>query len=525
MHKTIPGRQYCGYPTQKDRTVTAEYFDVVIVGAGLSGIGAARHLQHKCPDKSYVILEGRDAMGGTWDLFRYPGIRSDSDMFTLGYKFKPWLESKAIADGPSILKYVQEAAAERGVDRHIRYRHLVREADWSSSDASWTVQAERRDTGEIVRIRCGFILMCAGYYSYEQGYTPEFTGLDRFGGQVIHPQKWPEDLDYERKKVVVIGSGATAVTLVPEMSKKAEHIVMLQRSPTYMVSLPAVDIIANFLQKFLPSKMAYAITRWKNIRFQQAVYRKTRTHPEKVKQKIMHLLRKQLPPDYDVETHFTPHYNPWDQRLCLVPDNDFFLSINSGAASIVTDTIDTFTENGVQLESGKELEADIVITATGLNLVILGGAKFSVDGKPVNFPDTFSYMGMMYSDVPNIITTFGYINASWTLRADVTAEFTCRLLNHMDAAGYRKCTPRLRAEDKNMPARKWITDFSSGYMQRVMHLFPKQGDKAPWLNTQNYTEDKKIIENREIDDGVLQFSVPIDESERIDSGHLESDAA
>lgn len=505
--------------------MTVEYFDVVIVGAGLSGVGAARHLQDQCPGKSYVILEGRNAIGGTWDLFRFPGIRSDSDMYTLGYNFKPWREAKSIADGPSILKYVKETAAEQGIDQHIRYGHLVKKARWSSSDPSWTIEAQRKDTGETASIRCGFILMCAGYYSYEKGYTPEFNGLDRFAGEIVHPQEWPEDLDYRDKKVLVIGSGATAVTLVPELAKDAAHVQMLQRSPSYMVSLPDTDVIANFLRKILSEKMAYAITRRKNIRFQQTVYGRTRTHPDKVKKKLLDLVRKEMGPDYDVETHFTPHYNPWDQRLCLVPNSDFFQSVRSGDASIVTDQIETFTEKGVLLESGEELEADIIVTATGLNLVLLGGAEFVVDGQPIDISETFSYMGMMYSDVPNLVSTFGYINASWTLRADLTAEYACRVINHMDNAGYRQCTPRLRDEDKGMPARSWITDFSSGYIQRVMHLFPKQGNKAPWLNTQNYTEDKKLILNRAVDDGVLSFSNPIAETSAALSERLESDAA
>ena len=505
--------------------MTREYFDVVIVGAGLSGIGAACHLQHKCADRNYVILEGRDSMGGTWDLFRYPGIRSDSDMYTLGYKFKPWREAKAIADGPSILNYVKETAAEHGVDKHIRYGHLVRKASWSSSDASWTIEAERKDTGETATIRCGFILMCAGYYSYEKGFTPEFKGREGFTGEIIHPQEWPDDLDYLDKKIVVIGSGATAVTLVPEIARDAEHVVMLQRSPTYMVSLPDIDIIANFLRRVLPAKLAYAITRWKNVRFQQAVYRRTRTAPDKVRKKLLDMVRKEMGPDYDVGKHFTPSYNPWDQRLCLVPNSDFFQSVRSGKASIVTDTIDSFTEKGVLLESGEELEADIIVTATGLDLVLLGGAEIVVDDQPVRISDTFSYMGMMYSDLPNLVTTFGYINASWTLRADLTAEYACRIINHMDETGCRQCTPRLRDEDRNMPARKWITAFSSGYMQRVMHLFPKQGDKAPWLNTQNYSEDKKLLATRAVDDGVLQFSNPPAESGDVETSQLESDAA
>ena len=505
--------------------MATDYFDVLIVGAGLSGIGAARHLQDKCPGKTYAILEGRDAMGGTWDLFRFPGIRSDSDMYTLGYNFKPWRDGKSIADGPAILQYIKETAAEGNVDRHIRYRHLVRKVSWSTSDASWTIEAERKDTGQTVMMRCGFILMCAGYYSYEQGFTPEFAGRDRFQGEIVHPQEWPDDLDYENKKVVVIGSGATAVTLIPEMARDAAHVVMVQRSPTYMVARPDTDIIANFLRKILPEKMAYAITRWKNIRFQQTVYRKTRTHPEKVKKKLLDMLRKELRPDYDIDTHFTPRYNPWDQRLCLVPNSDFFESINAGKSSIVTDHIDTFTEKGVLLESGEELEADIIVTATGLNLVLLGGAEIVVDGRPVRISDTFSYMGMMYSDVPNLVTTFGYINASWTLRSDLTAEYACRIINHMDKTRCRQCTPRLRAEDRNMPARKWITEFSSGYMQRVMHLFPKQGDKAPWLNTQNYMEDKQLLGERAVDDGVLQFTNPAVESVAIETDLLESDAA
>ncbi len=505
--------------------MTTEYFDVVIVGAGLSGVGAARHLQDQCPGKRYVILEGRDSMGGTWDLFRFPGIRSDSDMHTLGYTFKPWREAKSIANGPSILKYIMETAAEESIDKHIRYRHLVRQARWSSSDANWTIEVERKGTDEMVTIRCGFILMCAGYYSYEKGYTPDFKDRERFGGEIVHPQEWPEDLEYRNKQVLVIGSGATAVTLIPAVAEDAAHVIMLQRSPSYMVSLPDTDAIANFLRKVLPEKMAYAITRWKNIRFQQMVYRRTRTNPDMVRKKLLGMIRKEMGPTYDVETHFTPRYNPWDQRLCLVPNSDFFKSVRSGNASIVTDQIDTFTEKGVLLKSGDELEADIIVTATGLSLVILGDAEIVVDGRRVDISETFSYMGMMYSDVPNLISTFGYINASWTLRADLTAEFACRVINHMHSSGFRQCTPRLRNEDKNMPARSWITAFSSGYMQRVMHLFPKQGDKAPWLNTQNYMEDKKLIRNRTIDDGVLSFSNPVPDTQEAIDTHLESDAA
>jgi len=493
---------------QADQAGSAEYFDVVIVGAGLSGVGAACHLQDECPGKSYVVLEGRDSIGGTWDLFRYPGIRSDSDMHTLGYNFKPWHGSKAIADGPSILEYIEETAAENGIDEHIRFRHRVRKAAWSSGDAAWRIEARRTDTDQIIVIRCNLILMCAGYFSYEGGYTPEFRNRERFAGDIVHPQRWPEHLDYRGKQVVVIGSGATAVTLIPEMAKQAGRVVMLQRSPTYVLSRPEKDVIANFLRRVLPGKIAYAITRWKNIRLQQWLYRRTRSAPEKVKRTLLRWVQKELGADYDVETHFTPRYNPWDQRLCLVPDGDLSHAIRSGKASVITDRIDSFTEKGILLKSGKELEADIIVTATGLNLVVLGGCELVVDGQPVEIPQTFSYKGMMYSDVPNLVSTFGYINASWTLRADLTAEFFCRLVRHMDAAGYRQCTPRLREQDLDMPARPWIVDFSSGYMQRVMPLLPRQGDREPWLNPQDFRRDKKMIRHGAIDDGVLTFSNP-----------------
>lgn len=488
--------------------MTEQYFDVVIVGAGLSGIGAAYHLQDKCPAKSYVILEARDAIGGTWDLFRYPGIRSDSDMHTLGYNFKPWREAKAIADGPSILKYVKDTAAENGIDRHILFRHLVKRARWSSSDATWTIEVQRIGEGRTSMVRCNFMLMCAGYYSYEQGYTPEFKGRDRFQGDIIHPQKWPENFDYRKKKVIVIGSGATAMTLIPEMAKDAAHVVMVQRSPTYVISRPDKDVIANFLRKVLPAKLAYAITRWKNIRLQQLLYRRTRTNPEKIKKMLLDWVREELGPDYDIERHFTPHYNPWDQRLCLIPNSDLFHAIRSGKATVVTDHIDTFTENGLLLKSGAELTADIIVTATGLNLVLLGGAEFEVDGQRVEFSETFSYRGMMYSDVPNLVTTFGYINASWTLHADLIAEYVCRLIDHMDRRGFRQCTPRLRDEDADMQELPWIGEFSSGYIQRMMHLYPKQGDREPWLNTQNYYQDKKQIRRGSIEDDVLSFTNP-----------------
>ena len=487
-------------------TTATEYVDVLIVGAGLSGIGAARHLQKNCPGKRYAILEGRDAMGGTWDLFRYPGIRSDSDMHTLGYNFRPWIDKKAIADGPSILKYINDTAADEHIDKNIRYGHKVKKASWSTDDAEWTVEVEQTRTGEIVRMRCNFLLMCAGYYSYDGGYTPEFAGREQFKGDIVHPQQWPADLDYSGKKVVVIGSGATAVTLLPEMAKDAEHIVMLQRSPTYVVSLPDVDVIANFLRKILPQKIAYAITRFKNTRMQQFVYHRTRTKPDEVKKRLLDWVQKELGPDYDVEKHFTPTYNPWDQRLCLVPNGDLFAAIRSGKASVVTDTIDTFTTGGIKLASGEELQADIIVTATGLNLVVLGDIEVVIDDKPLDFPETYTYKGMMFSDVPNLLSTFGYINASWTLRADLNAEYVCRLINHMDKTGFRQCTPRLRPEDRDMPARPWIDGFSSGYVRRVLHKLSKQGDREPWVNAQNYHRDKKMLRNGPIEDGAMIFS-------------------
>lgn len=480
-----------------------DHVDVLIVGAGLSGIGAAVHLQDKCSGKSYAILEGRDAIGGTWDLFRYPGIRSDSDMHTLGYSFKPWREAKAIADGPSIRKYVNDTAVEHQVNQHIRFGHKLTSGSWSSDTSTWTITAEHK--GQQVQLSCNFVLMCSGYYNYEDAYTPEFAGVDDYQGQVIHPQHWPEDLDYSNKKIIVIGSGATAMTLVPAMADKAQQVTMVQRSPTYVVSRAAEDKVANTLRKFLPEKMAYAATRFKNVTMQRYMYNKTRTAPEKVKSMILKMVRDELGDDYDVDKHFTPSYNPWDQRMCLVPDADLFKSLKNGKAAVVTDEIDCFTATGLKLASGQELEADIIVTATGLNLKLLGGAQFSVDGEQVDFPNTVSYKGMLYSDVPNLVQTFGYINASWTLRADLTAEYVCRLLNHMDETGTQQVVAKLREEDKGMKILPWIVDFSAGYMQRMMHMFPKQGDSGPWRNTQDYAADKKMIRNAPLEDGALQF--------------------
>ena len=486
--------------------MTSEHVDVVVVGAGLSGIGAGYHLQTISPDRSYVILEGRDGLGGTWDLFKYPGIRSDSDMHTLGFSFKPWTEAKSIADGPSILQYLKQTVAQFGIDKNIRYGQLVTKAEWSTDDAQWTVTSTNKATGASNTITCSFLFMCSGYYSYKKGHTPEFTGRERFKGMVVHPQEWPTDLDYAGKRVVVIGSGATAVTIVPSMADKAAHVTMLQRSPTYMVSRPDHDVLANRMRKVLPPKMAYNLTRFKNTWRQQLVYNKTRTDPDKVKQLLLGGIKMELGADYDVDKHFTPAYNPWDQRLCLVPNGDFFKAMREGKASVVTDHITSFTETGIQLASGEHLDADIIITATGLELVTLGEMDFFVDGNQVDFAKTWTYKGFAYSDIPNLASTFGYINASWTLRSDLTAEYVCRLLNHMRKKGVAQCTPRLRDQDRSMKERPWIDGFSSGYMQRMMHRMPRQGDHEPWINPQNYRRDKKMFKHSPIDDGVMQFS-------------------
>ena len=487
------------------KSQAVQHVDVLIVGAGLSGIGAAWHLKKNCPGKSYAILEGREAIGGTWDLFRYPGIRSDSDMYTLGYAFRPWKEAKAIADGPSILKYVRDTAREAGIDQHIRYRHKVKRASWSTDDAAWTVEAEVGDSGEIARFTCNFLFLCGGYYSYDGGYTPEFAGVERFKGRIVHPQAWPEDLDYAGKKVVIIGSGATAVTLVPEMAKTAGHVTMLQRSPTYMVSRPAEDAFANWLRRNLPPMLAYDVVRLRNVLMGMYFYRVSRKRPEQVKQRMVGMVREYLGPGHDIEKDYTPSYNPWDQRVCLVPDNDLFDAVKAGTASVVTDHIDSFTETGIKLKSGAELEADIIVTATGLVLKALNGIDFTVDGRHIVPADTLSYKGMMYSDVPNMASSFGYTNASWTLKADLTCEYVCRLLNHMDATGNRQCTPR--NTDPDMGREPWL-DFTSGYVQRAMADFPKQGGKLPWKLHQNYAKDLMTLKFGAIDDGAMVFSNP-----------------
>jgi monooxygenase len=481
-----------------------EHVDVLIVGAGLSGIGAAHHLQTAFPGKSYLILEARQVIGGTWDLFRYPGIRSDSDMHTLGYRFRPWTHEKAIADGPSILSYVRDTATEAGIDRHIRFGHRVTGAAWSSAQARWSVEAVT-DDGRQVTLSCGFLYVCSGYYRYDQGFSPRFEGADRFRGQIIHPQHWPEDLDYAGKRIVVIGSGATAVTLVPALTDKAAHVTMLQRSPTYIVTVPAVDPLAIRLRKLLGDRVSYPVTRWKNVALATTVYQLSRRKPQLMRKLIRAGVARQLPDGYDVDTHFKPVYQPWDQRLCLVPDGDLFKAIKRGQASVVTDKITTFTETGIELASGGHLDADIIVTATGLNLMLLGGMTLTVDGQPVIAPQTLAYKGMMLSGVPNFAFTIGYTNASWTLKADLVSEYVCRLLAFMDARGYRSCVPV--DNDPGMIKRP-LMDFMAGYVLRSIDQLPKSGSRAPWRLGMNYAQDVLTLRRGRIDDGVMQFSGP-----------------
>src|SRR5216684_6263558 len=503
----MDGKPNCPTKSAGEATMQNEHVDVLIVGAGLSGVGAGYHLQHKCPAKSFVILEGRETIGGTWDLFRYPGVRSDSDMFTLGYSFKPWTEPKAIADGPRILNYVRETASDNGIDKKIRFNHRVKRASWSTPDARWIVEAERGQVGEggpeTVRFTCNFLFMCSGYYKYEEGYTPEFSGSQDFAGRIVHPQKWTDDIDYAGKRVVVIGSGATAVTLVPAMAETAEHVTMLQRAPTYMVARPSQDQLANKLRRSLPIKLAYWATRWRNVLLGMYFYQMCRRKPDKVKSLLLGGVRQMLGPHYDIDRHFTPRYNPWDQRLCLVPDADFFRAIRRGKVSLVTDHIETFTETGLRLKSGAELAADLIVTATGLVLVPLGGARLSVDGRTVDPAKTFIYKGMMYSDVPNLASVFGYTNASWTLKADLVCEYVCRLINHMDRGGYRQCTPR--NADPSLTEEPWV-NFSSGYIQRALAKQPKQGSKRPWKLYQNYALDLVSLRYGSVKDIAMEFS-------------------
>jgi cation diffusion facilitator CzcD-associated flavoprotein CzcO len=484
--------------------MTEQHVDVLIVGAGISGIGAAYHLQTACAGRTYAILESRADIGGTWDLFRYPGVRSDSDMYTLGYSFRPWTDPKAIADGPAILSYLRDTARTYRIDEKIRFEHHVKRAAWSTPNAQWTVEAERGNARDIVRFTCNFLFMCSGYYDYAKGYTPEFPSMERFQGRIVHPQKWTDDIDYAGKRVVVIGSGATAVTLVPAMAKSAAHVTMLQRSPTYIVAAPEQDRLANALRRRLPPKLAYALTRWKNVLLGMLFFWYCRHYPDRAKAMIVRGVKNALP-DYDVERHFTPRYNPWDQRMCLVPDGDLFEAIRAGRASVVTDEIETFTETGLALRSGAELAADLVVTATGLNLQVLSDVALTVDGKRVDVAKTLAYKGMMLSDVPNLALSMGYTNASWTLKCDLTCEYVCRLLNHMQQHGYTQCRPRHDPAMQQVP----MLDFSSGYVQRAIGKFPKQGAKAPWRLYQNYLLDILTLGYGSLDDGVMEFSAPL----------------
>ncbi|BBZ42173.1 flavin-containing monooxygenase [Mycobacterium conspicuum] len=479
-----------------------EHLDVVIVGAGISGVSAAWHLQDRCPTKSYAILEKRSAMGGTWDLFRYPGIRSDSDMHTLGFRFRPWTERQAIADGGPILEYVKSTAAMYGIDKHIRLNHKLLAADWSNADNRWTLQLEIDGTPST--LTCSFLLLCSGYYNYEQGYAPKFDGAEDFTGPIIHPQHWPEDLDYADKNIVVIGSGATAVTLIPALANSgAKHVTMLQRSPTYIVSQPKRDKTAERLNRWLPADAAYFAVRWKNVLRQSLLYGACQKFPKPMRKILLSYVQRRLPEGYDVEKHFGPNYNPWDQRLCLVPSGDLFRAIRNGTAEVVTDTIDRFTPTGIRLNSGQELPADIIITATGLNLQLFGGATVSVDGQPANLTETMAYKGMMLSGLPNMVYTVGYTNASWTLKADLVSEYACRLLNYMDDNGFD--TVVVEHPGSDIQERPFM-EFTPGYVLRSLDELPKQGDRTPWRLNQNYLRDIQLIRRGKIADEGLRFA-------------------
>ena len=481
-----------------------EMLDVVIVGAGLSGVGAAHYLQDRCPWASYTILEGRGAIGGTWDLFRYPGVRSDSDMFTLGYSFRPWESDRALAGGGSIRDYISDTARQEGIDRRIRYHHRVVRAEWSSADACWTLAMERTDTGETRDMRCRFLFSCTGYYRYDRGYLPDFPGMDRFEGTLVHPQFWPEDLDYSGKRVVVIGSGATAVTLVPSLTDRAAHVTMLQRSPSYIASLPGSNPLAGQLRRRLPRRWADRAIRWLNVLGMQFLYQLSRRRPAVVKRMLRKGIERELGTGFDIDTHFKPSYEPWDQRMCFVPDADLFRAIRRGDASVVTDRIREFTPRGVLLESGRELEADIVVTATGLELLFMGGIELLVDGEKVNPSDKVVYKGMMLEGVPNLALAVGYTNASWTLKAELTCQYVCRLLQHLRRTGMRQCTPVNRDTPvSDQP----LLGLASGYIQRSVHLFPKQGARFPWQVYQSYLRDYRAL-RANVDDGVMVFSNP-----------------
>jgi cation diffusion facilitator CzcD-associated flavoprotein CzcO len=482
-----------------------EHLDVLVVGAGLSGVCAGHYLQTDCPWATWAIFEARDSVGGTWDLFRYPGVRSDSDMFTLGYPFRPWASDQMIADGGSILSYIKDTAAEEGIDRHIRYHHRITRAEWSTDDACWHVTAERTDTAATVELTCGFLFSCSGYYRYDRGYLPDFTGTERFSGTIVHPQFWPDDLDHASKRVVVIGSGATAVTLVPSLAGTASHVTMLQRSPTYVAWVPATNPLVRVLHRVLPDRTAASVVRWVHALGTQAGYRVSQRHPMAVKRLLRFGLRRQLPPGYDIDTHFTPRYNPWDERMCVVPDGDLFKAITAGNASVVTDHVDTFTETGIRLRSGAELEADIIVAATGLELQFVGGIDLAVDGEPVELASRLTYKGMMLEGVPNLALAIGYTNASWTLKCDLTCRYVCRLLNHLRDTDRRQCTPV--NHDASVVAEP-LLGLQSGYIQRAADRLPRQGSKFPWRAYQSFLQDYRATKMASVDDGIMEFSNP-----------------
>jgi cation diffusion facilitator CzcD-associated flavoprotein CzcO len=485
--------------------MAAEHIDVIVVGAGISGICAGYYLQTQCPDRSYAILEGRDVLGGTWDLFRYPGIRSDSDMFTLGYSFFPWPKQNAIAEGGEILQYLHDTSQQFGIDKQIRFGQRVTQASWSSESKMWTLIVQRTSPSgnETIEYTCHFLFMCSGYYNYEQGYTPEFEGIQDFQGELVHPQKWTDDIQYKDKRIIVIGSGATAMTLVPALAKQASHVTMLQRSPTYVVSRPANDPIAGFLQRWLPRRAAYFFTRWKNILFSIYIYRMSKKKPAKVKEFLLQQLRKELGEEFDVETHFTPDYNPWDQRICLVPDGDLFKAINDKQVTVVTDHIKHFTETGISLASGQQLDADMIVTATGLNLLFLGGMQLDLDGVPFDQTQSMTYRGSMFENLPNLALAAGYTNASWTLKCELTCDYVCRILNHMKAHGYTQCVPK--QHDSSVTETPFMA-LQSGYIKRSMHQFPKQGSKTPWRLHQHYIKDLFGLRYNKLEDGAMTFS-------------------
>ena len=479
-----------------------EHVDVLIIGAGLSGIGAACHLRRTAPSTDFAILEGRDNIGGTWDLFKYPGIRSDSDMYTFGYTFRPWSEGKDIASADSILRYLNDTIEEYKLADTIRFGQHVKEMDWSSEDAKWTLTIVDKARGKTIQMSCNFLIGCTGYYKYEHGYLPDFKGMDDYQGQLIHPQQWPEDLDYKGKKILVIGSGATAVTLVPSMAKDAGHITMLQRSPTYVFTRPGEDKIANGLKKILPAMWAHKLIRSKNVLLSMYMFNRARKHPDKVRKFLAEMVQKELGDDFNIDPHFTPTYDPWDQRLCLVPDSDLFKALKDGSASIMTDHIETFTKKGVKLTSGAELEADIIVTATGLEVQFLGGMNAHVDQQKVKVSDLVNYKGMMFEGLPNFTAIFGYTNATWTLKADLTADYVARLLKHMDKHDYHTVMPVMNEEGMTLEP---IVGLQSGYITRAAQSLPKQGDKMPWRNRENYLKDYMAIKWGKFDDGVLRF--------------------